>query len=421
MNFFQRSISPPGLKHNYSLHVEQYRGVCAVLVLLAHALGDEKLMSDDFKFPSFVHYLNAGYLSVMVFFCISGYVIGLNYDRIKLNIGDYLKKRAIRLYPVYLFALIMCLVVVGFPQLYVLIGNILFLQNDQFYFNFKIPMFVNYPTWSLNFEVVYYFTFILVFFLQPKVWKMLLFMLAFSIGFIFFPSLKFSFIPSYLNGFYFWMVGLVIAWRIFDTGESKDRRVAFFSILFLHMSQHHLGIGEIILRAAGLHTLTTINWLFDLPFCIMVMCALTGRDNTFLRYNKVLCYVLPGLVFLYLVLHHRLTEDTRWVMCFIYWILSLVFFFERKVSDLVLSKLTGVGKISYGLYIFHVPVAKLIKKWVIIQDVRMEMIVKFGLWVIFTFGLAYLFERSLQPAIKRYFTAQPKQVDTHLLQVPARR
>ncbi|HVV55287.1 MAG TPA: acyltransferase [Mucilaginibacter sp.] len=403
MNFFDARVAPSNQKHGYSLHIEQYRGLCALLVLAAHAFGDESLLLTGFKWPVVMHYFSAGNLSVLVFFCISGYVIGLTNDRKNLNIKEYLKKRAIRLYPIYLFAILLCIIAVGSCGMYTLLGNILFLQNGQPYFHFLVPIFANYPAWSLNYEVLYYLVFILVFALKPKLWALLLILLALSI--ILLHAGNLLFLSSYINGYYFWIMGLIIAWNVFKTGEPQYRKISLLSILFLHLCMHHLVIGEIILRAAGIHTPTNLNLLFDLPFCLMVMSTLTARHSAFLKYNKILAYSLPAFVFIYLILHHRITEDLRWIMCLIFWILSLAFYFEKKISAFLLERLTGVGRISYALYLLHVPVALLIRKTVFISNIPEQIIVKYSLWLSITFTLSYLLERKAQPVIKKYLVA----------------
>jgi peptidoglycan/LPS O-acetylase OafA/YrhL len=403
MNLTAARIAPSGEKHGYSLHIEQYRGLCALLVLAAHGFGDESLLLTGFKWPEMMHYFSAGNLSVLVFFCISGYVIGLTNDRSTLDIGGYLKKRAIRLYPIYLFALVVCILVAGGINWPLFIENLLFLQNGQPYVHWQVPVFVNYPAWSLNYEVVYYLAFILIFFLKPKVWIMLLIMLALSAGLLY--ANNWLFLSSYINGYYFWLMGLVIAWNVFKDAKPEYRKIPLLSILFMHISTHHLVIGELILRAAGIHTQTNLNWLFYFPFCLMAMGTLTGRHNTFLKYNKILAYALPGLAFAYLLLHHRLTEDMRWIMCLIFWLLSLAFYFEKKISGMLLDRLTGVGKISYALYLLHVPVALLIRKTIFISNMTGQIVVKYALWLGITFTLAYLLERKAQPAIKKYLVA----------------
>lgn len=405
ITFIHTPVSPPLLNHAYSKQVEQYRGLCAILVLLAHGFAEEGMLIDKFKWPEFTHYISAGYLSVMVFFCISGYVIGITNDTKKLDIKTYLQKRATRLYPIYLVSIFLCVIIAGGVSLWVLLGNLLFLQNGLPYFNIRIPLFVNFPTWSLNYEVVYYLLFLLIFYLQPKVWKILLLMLILSIVLIH-STESIRFFVNYVNGFYFWMAGLLIGWSIFKTSAPKDKTVPLLSILFLHMCIHHLSIGKIILNTVGIQSGTNIIWLFDLPFCFMVMCILTGKDNAFIRLNKIVSYALPGCIFLYLILHHRLTEDVRWIMCLLFWVLSFVFYFEKKVSAFLMEKLTPIGKISYALYLLHVPVAMLIKKTVFIHDLKMEATVKYFLWISITFTLSFILERIFQPAIRKYFLAR---------------
>ena len=106
---------------------------------LAHGFADDKLLGVSYTWPLFMHYLNAGYLSVMMFFCISGYVIGITNDQGKINIKNYLKKRAVRLYPVYMMALILCIIIAGSITLKDFIGNVLFAQNERSYFGLGYP------------------------------------------------------------------------------------------------------------------------------------------------------------------------------------------------------------------------------------------------------------------------------------------
>jgi peptidoglycan/LPS O-acetylase OafA/YrhL len=405
VSFLKKPLSPPNLKHGYSLHIEQYRGLCALLVVINHGTVHEDMLLDNFKWPLFVDYFGAGYLSVIIFFCISGYVIGINNDSAKLDVKSYLKKRAIRLYPIYIVSILLSILVIGRFPVFEVLGNLFFLQNDTPYMGFKIPILVNSVTWSLNYEVIYYLLFIGLFFLQPKIWKLLLVMLILSIITIHSNISILAFV-SYLNGFYFWVLGLIIGWSIFQAEVPKDRSIPLLSMLFLHLCQHHLGVGEIILHTLGIHSPTNINWLFDIPFCLMIMCILTAKDNAFLRFNKILCYSLPACVFLFLIFNHRIFEDLRWIMCLIYWLLSLLFYFEKRISAFLLDKLTGIGKISYALYLVHVPVAELIKKTVFISDQKTEIIVKYTLWVFISFALSLLLERIFQPAVKKYLFAK---------------
>ena len=158
-----------------------------------------------------------------------------------------------------------------------------------------------------------------------------------------------------------------------------------------------------ILHTLGVYTQVNADWLFHLPFCLMVMCTLTQKNNTFLKINKVFCYTLPAFVFIYLAVHHRLGDFLLWKMSVGEWVLSLLLYFETRVSGFLMNKLTGVGKMSYAIYLLHIPVAMLIKKTVFIQDQTIGVTVKYVLWFTVTFALSYLLERVMQPAIKRFF------------------
>jgi len=372
--------------------------------MISHAFVHPGMLADNFAWPEYLSYIGAGYLSVLVFFCISGYVIGLNYDRQEFSIKNYLKKRAVRLYPIYLFSIVLCLFITGGVSFFVLSGNIFFLQNDMPYGHFKIPVYFNFVTWSLNYEALYYLLFIAIFYLRPKVWVLLSAVVVINI-LLFRANLPWLFIASYTNGLCFWMAGLLITWVFFNSGTQKASAVPLLSLLFLHLCMNYLGLGEVILHVINLYPKSNINWLFDLPFCIMVIGVLTGKDNRFFRINKLLSYILPACVFAFLILHNRLFEDIRWIMCIIFWVLSLVFYFENRISAFLLNKLTFFGKISYAIYLLHVPIAYLIKKLVFISNRNIEIPVKYFLWIFITLSLSILLELTVQPAVKKYFFA----------------
>ncbi|MEB0260636.1 MULTISPECIES: acyltransferase [unclassified Mucilaginibacter] len=402
ISFLNQPVKSPGLKNKYNPAIEQYRGLCALLVMMEHGTGHTDMLFKNFTWPLYFNYFGAGFLSVIMFFCISGYVIGITNSNTNFSIWPYIKNRMVRLYPIYLISIALCVIIAGGITVYVLFGNIFFLQNDTPYFGFKVPIFINYVTWTLNSEVLYYLLFILIIYLKPKVWRLLLFMLVLTLLVTIAPP---SFLAGYVNGYYFWILGLFIGWNLIKgDNDIPIQPVPILSLLFLHLCQHHLGIGQMILHTLGVYTYSGLNWLFDIPFCLMVMSILTNRDNAFLRFNKIVCFTLPTFVFIFLIATNRIFEDVRWMMCLIYWILSLAFYFERKASAFISDKLTGVGKISYALYLLHVPVALLIKKLISISNPTAEIVVKYLLWISITFSLSILLELYLQPAIRKTLT-----------------
>lgn len=401
LNFLNKKISPNSEKVAYNVSLEQYRGLCAFLVLMAHGTAHEEILIDNFKWPEFIHYLNSGYLSVIIFFCISGYAIGVSTLNKPMLIKPYLLKRIIRLYPIYLISIVLCVFAVNNYTTIQIISNLLFLQNSSAYWSVHFPVFVNFAAWSLNYEVIYYLIFIAIYFVRPKVWKILGFMFACSI-LLLQTSLSTEFLANYLNGFYFWLMGLMIGWNIIKQNE-KHIEKNLLSLLFLHLCINHLGIGKIILNTLQIKSNNNFNWLFDLPFGYMILASLTGIKNTITSFNKVLCYLFPALVFIYLAFTHRIFEDLRWIMCLIFWSAAIVLINEKKISKLFSTKLTFLGQISYGLYLLHVPVALLVKKTIFINNQILELFVKYTVWLFLTFFLAFIFEKKIQPKIKYYF------------------
>src|SRR5215471_10589629 len=98
------------------------RGVAAVVVVIfhifeAHSMGDAQHQI-----------INHGYLAVDFFFLLSGYVIGYAYDDRwnKMSIGDFFKRRLIRLQPMVILGSIIgaaCFYFQGSPELFPLIGT----------------------------------------------------------------------------------------------------------------------------------------------------------------------------------------------------------------------------------------------------------------------------------------------------------
>ena len=141
------------MKRNFDNHIEALRGFAALSVLLFHLVVFSKHFNGGFDFKNkVINYEPPGHSWVLVFFIISGYVIGLNYaDRTKqFSISEYLKKRMIRLYPIYLFSII--ITVLLFKNTWqVIMGNLFFLQNL-----FTDCFDRNQSLWSLNHEMIYY-------------------------------------------------------------------------------------------------------------------------------------------------------------------------------------------------------------------------------------------------------------------------
>lgn len=392
----------PSKKFNKDL--EGLRGFAAIGVMLVHGLG-LNLLDAEYKGQGLIPYFSVGKLAVLLFFVLSGYVItsSTNFD-ITFNTKEYLLKRLIRLYPIYLFSFILIAIFLGFTfkpigTLY----NILFLQNDHAYFGLHCPVEVkNGPSWSLNYEVLYYLLFPLIV-INIKKLKWLLYSLVFFFAISLFNQFP-LFVSDYIDGYFFWLSGLIICYKLKD---KQYTNVSFISYMALIVSFNHFGLGQVILKGIfknyQLESIIGVANIITLPLCILVISDVAQKELPFRKYFVYYSYTLPLLLITYLLITKRLLADDRWIASGIFYVVSIVTFFEKKYSSVLLSKLQLVGSFSYAIYILHFPVALIIKKFMPIHGSQLGFWIKFIIWSMTVFSLSYFLERIIQPKIKQLF------------------
>lgn len=116
---------------------------------------------------------------------------------------EYLKKRLVRLYPIFLITLIFALLVspkhFGTPTI---LGNFAMLQG-------LYVIDVNQPGWSLHYEMLYYLLFISFSILRLNPFVIAAAALAVAFGnFALYSTLHTPIITSYCYGLIFWILGL---------------------------------------------------------------------------------------------------------------------------------------------------------------------------------------------------------------------
>ncbi len=142
----------------YDYALEGLRGLAAFWVGYAHIFNFTNLLDPSFH-PSnkYVTDLHASHAAVLIFFILSGYVIGITNTKKcnKSRIINYLIRRIIRLVPIYFIAIICSIIASPYDSLEVIFGNLFFLQP------LAVPVLSGNPIlWTLNYEVIYYLLFI---------------------------------------------------------------------------------------------------------------------------------------------------------------------------------------------------------------------------------------------------------------------
>lgn len=135
--------------------VDLMRGLLAVMVLASHVIESSRLIITDASVPPWLEavFENGGFW-VNGFFVLSGFCIHqaiLNLRRTGGNFGmSYFLARVTRLYPLYLVALALGIMVSGWPGIRPFLSHLLMLQG------ITGVMPVIKPAWSLTYEAAYY-------------------------------------------------------------------------------------------------------------------------------------------------------------------------------------------------------------------------------------------------------------------------
>jgi peptidoglycan/LPS O-acetylase OafA/YrhL len=232
------------------------RGIAAVMVMIYHLTHHNSLLTWHIA-QSQVTFLTSTSLAVDFFFMLSGFVIAHSYGKRLLKditVSDYLLRRFIRLYPMFLLGIIL-----GTPVLYFLaqagesdfsargiIASFIYnaaglpslhgfssagLGADEFTKGQLFPS--NPPAWSLFFEMVASIAFIVL--CKLRVRKLLTIA---SVSFLAFIAM--GFLSAFLS--YNWRVDFGIGWTVDNFWGGVPRVLFGFTvgIILYHVSRHKL-------------------------------------------------------------------------------------------------------------------------------------------------------------------------------------
>jgi len=396
---------------NYDQKLEGLRGFCAVLVAVTH------FFTFDFfgaiNSPAFpvIFRLQFAHEAVLLFFIISGYVIGLSHIKSPYNyknVVNYLKKRLVRLYPIYLLALVISFAY-GYKSISVteIVGHLFFLHE----FLVK-TIAVNPVLWSLGYEVAYYIVFIVLWMLNGHTKNLYLIISIFIIAAIT-CSPAFNVFKSLLIGWIFWLSGLYVA-RL-SNREGKNNAgsdIPVLSCILILLATKNLQSGALIIHLLHINfniqeqiNLTDVVYL---PVCTLIILNISGKHFRYINYLKLMAYFIPALnIFILFYFKHDILSDPGWVFGITCFCLSILFG-TIKYRKFNFSRLCFAGKISYAIYVFHFPLGLLLSFYLSKYLSGVTLLLT-GLlsWLFLTFIFSYYIEIVFQPHIKRYLLPKP--------------
>ncbi|MBC7923138.1 MAG: acyltransferase [Ferruginibacter sp.] len=392
----------------YNPALEGLRGLAALFVLYGHFFYRDRFLDPGYQPSAGWGHLSATRGAVLLFFVLSGYLIGItnksSFSQAKAK--DYLKRRAVRLYFIYLVALVVTIFAHrgdGWPTV---LGNLFFLQNFDAYFGWVLlPLTANPPLWSLNYEVLYYLIFLLVWRFRPNF--VFLFLTLAVISALPWLSLGFpDFVAAYSTGFVFWVSGLYLAWQA-PSVPTVPRRPHFSNVslvLFL-VALDNFQVLHVVLKAMGFRpdyvSIVDFSQLFSLPLCLMLLANVTGRSLPYLPLMVWLMHGVVGLLIAYLWVSQRLFTEWRWMLGTLFSVCSLLTA-RMFIWDAWLVRFSQLGKISFAVYVLHHPIIVLVHDYFPYAGNGWSFTARMLVVIGVTLLLSYLLEVLIQPKIKAY-------------------
>jgi peptidoglycan/LPS O-acetylase OafA/YrhL len=408
--FFSKRISPPGPERapaGRDLALEGLRGLCALSVFYGHATSPIPCLDPVYAPPEQFWWLDMGSVAVLVFFVLSGYVIGLT---VKTSFSApaaraYIGRRLLRLVPVNTAAVLISWALAPRTPAGTVLGNLGFLESyNPYLFGWKVSVMPNNPSlWTLNFEMFYYLMFLAIWRLAPRAGWLFGSLAVATVAAVFlhgFPQL----ISCYASGGLYWFAGLSIAWLApKDTGYGNWPSAVLVAVvmwplapLWAFSSTWHfadLGILPLSLRRLDI-----------LPAGLWLILVLTGRARKWHMPLALFCLVLASLA----LARRFATGDfgdigksafvAYAVATGLAWVLV-----NWKPEASIMVRLAPLGLVSFGLYATSLAIQFAILRLPgLPQGTAWSYTLRFALLILVAFGTAWMLEQKLQRGLRSW-------------------
>ncbi|MCR6638050.1 MAG: acyltransferase [Sporocytophaga sp.] len=389
--------------------LEGLRGLAALFVILYHVIVLDRFPLDPAFKPSGIWgYSAPGHSSVLVFFMLSGLVIGISTkDQLKgPKISTYVKKRFIRIYPIYLFAILLSIFFVSKIDWEQVRYHLFFLHVP-----FKAVFNNNGSLWSLNYEIFYYTLFIgFSYFKIEAKWIISLLVFFISLSFLFAKSIFLhDLILGYSIGLLFWIIGYYISQM-----ERKDETYPsnhLLALIFLWMSLEFFNtfspiyasyLEDFKKNVYLFFRIVNYSDLFFLPFCFILLVIACNKNVKYYKYLLILVFILPLPVFIHKTFVNPIVFTNRaFFFPSLFYVLSIIILFGKQIKFKVPEFLNWFGGISYAAYAIHVPILALFKEFDILSGSLLTYIIRLILFLSLVLGISYVLEKKMQPYVKR--------------------
>jgi peptidoglycan/LPS O-acetylase OafA/YrhL len=385
-------------------HIEGIRGYAALSVLLLHqsffpgpGAGVEGVLS-------WVRRFSDGGLGVKVFFVLSGYVIGLTTSHVPpsgANVGSYLQRRLVRLFPINFFAVLLGCAVATSLDWRSVVGSLFFLENYSGYGKFYIPPpDTNGNLWTLNYEALFYLLFVLVWVMKPRPWVLFVAFLGLAV-LLWRVESNWLFVSCYSCGFMFWLSGLFLS-RTASVPDPHRGRVSLATVLLLVVTPKIQALDPLIHMlpwawatpifpgmCMKLHDLSV------LPVCVVLVAEAAGRPFRGLAVLRWFAF----LVALHGYFMIRGEADGLPRLFYTVMLAGALIAWKVRLPRQLLSAAACLGSISFALYATGYP----IQLWVFSvhpQNTLLALAVDLVLVLAIVVGFSWFLEKRVQPWVR---------------------
>ena len=389
-------------------YIEFIRAFAAIIVLIGHIACDVPYLIQN-KFLYLQMIAAWGPQAVVIFFVLSGVVINHTSKTYSNQTwSGFLKKRAIRIFPIYYFALV-CVLIIDFATQFELqgiknyIGSFFFLATLEGYIT-GVPNTIS-TVWSLSFEVFFYIIFSFTIVKNQKkimyIWSIFsIFCLIGSyfsitdIGIIKHFILMFSLSAIWLVGYYIYefkdklksnLVTAIFSFSIIplvsrlNISSNIHDPIIFLLIsvlclpLFIYSLNQNLKEESLIKKHRY-----TISPLFYIPIYFISAILLIKFSQSLFK-SKLLYIIIPLLSYL---IHFSIFKNI------------LKFIFQKLERILIF-----IASVSYGLYLIHLPIIYFFGR--IMPNFFVSSLI---LIIMSSFFCSYLLEKYFQKKMNRLFS-----------------
>lgn len=391
-------------KRTFELEVEGLRGLAALMVLYTHVFAPNHDVDPGYAPSPFWYQFEAGQGAVLLFFVLSGYVIGLTNQSAFSAQGcrEYLLRRFVRLVPLCWLAILLSVLVLPKDTWGTILANILFLQNDLPYASLHVPLLAaNTNLWSLNYEALYYLLFLVLWAWPvrpagPFLLATLVVLLGLTV-----PGFP-PFVTNYAAGWMFWLAGYWLSST--PRSASDDVRWPWPSLLLFALASWKIKPLFFLTRRAGLtppiEGWVNITFIDFIPVCVVLVMIVALRRPKIAWALVYLSAALPAAFMLWRMLRGRFLADELAIYDGV--VLAAIGLWWLRPSLALFRLIAPLGGISYGIYIFQRPAQWAIAyaDWLPGGSVA-TFAVRTVVIIILTLGLAWLAEKQFQPLIRR--------------------